>query len=98
MLNFEIKEIDELNILTERLNFPIAIPIHNSWEKTQFKYLENNIRSTRFTSYDICKWCIIHNLEYEILYPLSKSVILKNPYKYYKYLQMKFYLRKIKQA
>ena len=94
MLNFKQEGMRELNLLTERINFPIAIPIYNDWEKTQFQYLQNNIKSSRFTSFDICKWCITHKLNYEILYKLSKSAILKNPYKYYKYLQMKYHLRK----
>lgn len=98
MLNFKEEGMQELHFLTDNLNFPIAIPIYNDWEKTQFQYLLNNIKSIRFNSFEICKWCIAHQLAYEILYPLKKSSVLKNPYKYYKYIQMKFYLRKIKQA
>jgi len=98
MLNFKEEGMLELHCLTEQLNFPIAIPIYSDWEKTQLQYLLNNIKSTRFNSYEICKWCITHQLAYEILYPLRKSSILKHPYKYYKYLQMKFYLRKYQQA
>lgn len=98
MLNFKNEGMQELHFLTDNLNFPIAIPIYNDWEKTQFQYLLSNIKSIRFNSFEICKWCIAHRLSYEILYPLKKSSVLKNPYKYYKYLQMKFYLRKYQQA
>ena len=98
MLNFKEEGMQELHLLTDRLNFPIAIPVYSDWEKVQFQYLQNNIKSSRFTSYDICKWCIAHRLSYEILYPIKKSSILKNPYKYYKYLQMKFYLKKYQKA
>lgn len=98
MLNFKEEGMKELNLLTEGLSFPVAIPIYNDWEKIQFQYLQSNIKSSRFTSFDICKWCITHRLAYEIIYPISKSAIFKNPYKYYKYLQMKFYLRKYQQA
>lgn len=98
MLNFKEEGMQELHFLTDSLNFPIVIPIYSEWERTQFQYLQNNIKSSRFTSYDICKWCIAHHLAYEILYPLRKSVIFKNPYKYYKYLQMKFYLKKYRQV
>lgn len=98
MLNFKEEGMLELHCLTEQLNFLVAIPIYNEWEKTQFQYLLNNIKSTRLNSFEICKWCISHRLAYKILYPLRKSSILKNPYKYYKYLQMKFYLRKYQQA
>lgn len=94
MLNFKQEGLKELHFMTERLNFPIAIPVYTDWEKTLLQYLQNNVKSTRCTSYDICKWCITHKLPYEILYPLSKSAILKNLYKYYKYLQMKFRLKR----
>lgn len=98
MLNFKNEGMQELHFLTENLNFPIVIPIYSDWEKAQFQYLQNNIKSTKFNSFEICKWCISHRLSYEILYPLKKSSIFKNPYKYYKYLQMKYYLRKYQQA
>ncbi len=98
MLNFKEEGMKELHLLTEGINFPIAVPIYSEWEKTQFQYLLNNIKATRFTSFDVCKWCISHHLSYEIIYPLNKASIFKNPYKYYQYLQMKFHLRKYQRA
>lgn len=95
MFNFNQEGLKELHFLTEGINFPIAIPIYDDWQKTQFQYLLSNIRTTAFTSYDICKWCIIHNLQYQIIYPIKKISILKNPYKYYKYIQMCIKLKKI---
>lgn len=94
MLKFKEEGMTELHFLIENLNFPIAIPIYSDWERTLLDYLQCNIQSTRFTSYDICKWCITHKLSYQVLYPLSRFAILRNPYKYFKYLQMKFLLKK----
>ena len=94
MIKFKKEGLKELHFLTERINFPIVIAVYNGWQKTQFQYLLSNIESTRFTSYDICKWCIVHNLQYQIIYPIRKLSILKNPYKYYKYIQMRIRLKK----
>ena len=53
MLNFKEEGMKELHLLTEGINFPIAVPIYSEWEKTQFQYLLNNIKATRFTSFDV---------------------------------------------
>ena len=95
LFNFNQEGLKELHFLTEEINFPIAVPIYDDWQKTQFQYLLSNIKTTTFTSYDICKWCIVHNLQYQIIYPIKKISILKNPYKYYKYIQMCIKLKKI---
>ena len=58
MLNFKEEGMKELHLLTEGINFPIAVPINSEWEKKQYHYLLNNIKSTRLTSFDVCKWCI----------------------------------------
>lgn len=95
LIQFKQEGLKEIHFLTERINFPIVIPIYSDWEKTQFEYLLCNIESKKFTSYDICKWCITHNLQYQIMYPIKKVSVLKNPYKYFKYIQMTIKLKKI---
>lgn len=94
LLKFQKEGLKEVHLLTEQINFPVAIAVYNDWEKIQVQYLLANIKSTRFTSYSICRWCIVHKIQYQILYPIRKISILKNPYKYYKYLQMRMKLRK----
>mgnify|MGYP001024784118 FL=1 len=37
MLNFKEEGMKELHLLTEGINFPIAVPIYSEWEKTQFE-------------------------------------------------------------
>lgn len=95
MLDFNADGMKELHFLTEKLNFPVAIPVYSDWQKTQFQYLQNNIKDGRYNSYDICKWCILHGLQYNVIYSLSKKTIFKHPYKYYKYLEMMFKLKNI---
>ena len=88
LLKFQQKGLKEVHLLTEQINFPVAIAIYNDWEKTQVQYLLANIKSTRFTSYSICRWCIVHKIQYQILYPIRKISILRNPYKYYQYIKL----------
>lgn len=76
MLKFQQKGLKEVHLLTEQINFPVAIAVYNDWEKTQVQYLLANIKSTRFTSYSICRWCIVHKIQYQILYPIRKISIL----------------------
>lgn len=94
LLKFQQKGLKEVHLLTEQINFPVAIAVYNDWEKTQVQYLLANIKSTRFTSYSICRWCIVHKIQYQILYPIRKISILKNPYKYYQYIKLLMKLNK----
>lgn len=36
MLNFKEEGMKELHLLTEGINFPIAVPIYSDWEKHSF--------------------------------------------------------------
>ena len=94
MLKFQKEGLKEVHLITEQINFPIAIALYDDCQKTQVQYLLSNIKSTRFSSYEICRWCIAHKICYQILYPIRKISILKNPYKYYKYIQMCMKLKK----
>lgn len=83
--------VKELHIFEKNLNFPIIIFICTDWEKTQLSYLNPRAHDSE----SLCRWCISHHIQYQILYPIFKSTILKNPYKYYKYLQMKVRLSRV---
>lgn len=87
----ESENIKAVHIYQKNLNFPIVIYICNDWEKVQLSYLypgEHNSES-------LCRWCISHHIQYQILYPLFIKTIFKNPYKYFKYVQMKNRLKKL---
>lgn len=79
--------LQELHFFMQGLNFPVVAGSYSEWEKQQLSYLEKN--SKGFNTEAICQWCINHNIRYQILYPLKKISILKNPYKYYKFIQLK---------
>ena len=78
-----------LHFFTKGMNFPVVAASYSEWEKQQLSYLESNLSSTGFNTESICQWCISHNIQYQILYPIRKSSIFKNPYKYYKFIQLK---------
>lgn len=84
-------DIKELQIFTKNLNFPVAIFICTDWEKTQLSYLNPGMHNSE----SLCRWCISHHIQYQILYPILVSTIFKNPYKYFKFLQLKLRLSKI---
>ena len=74
-------DLKEFHLFQENLNFPVAMYICNDWEKTQLSYLNPKVHNSE----SLCRWCISHHIQYQILYPIRISTIFKNPYKYYKY-------------
>ena len=90
-MKFNTEGLQEVRFIVRNINFPVAIAIYSEWEKVQYNYLMRNIG--KFSTEDICKWCVSHNINYEIVYPLSLWTIIKNPYKYYQYLKMKSRLK-----
>ena len=89
IINFNPEGMKGLHFYIEGLNFPIAIGTYSDWEEVQVSYLSSNIKNGGFNSEAICRWCKSHQIQYRIVYPVKKSSIWKNPYKYYKYLQLK---------
>ena len=78
-----------LHFFTHNLNFPVVAAAYTEWEHTQLTYLESNFQTAGFTTESLCGWCIRHQIKYQIMYPLSKVTILKNPYKIMKFIQLK---------
>lgn len=78
-----------LHFFVEGLNFPVAIGTYSEWQEVQVSYLAQNIKTGCFNTESICTWCINHGIPYQIIYPISKKVIIHNPYKYYRFLQLK---------
>lgn len=88
LLNFNEEGMKGLHFFTKTY-FPIAIASYSDWEEQQLSYLENNFQPKRHTTWSLCKWCIYHHIQYEILYPTDIQNILRNPYRFVKYLQFK---------
>lgn len=89
IIYFDPNGMKAIHFFIEGLNFPVAIGTYSEWEEVQVSYLSRNIKSGSFNTEAICRWCISHQIQYRIVYPISKKVILHNPYKYYKFLQLK---------
>ena len=77
------------HFFTEGLNFLILIGTYSDQEEYQASCLEHNYQNRHFNSEQIAKWCISHHIQYQFLYPIEKRSIIKNPYKYFKFLQLK---------
>lgn len=71
------------------MNFPVIVVTNNEWEEEQLSYLKRNFQRGGFTTKSICEWCIRHQMEYWIFYPTRIGYILKHPYTFIKYLQLK---------
>lgn len=89
ILKFQKENLKALHFFTEGVNFPLVAASYSEWEEQQLCYFENHFKSLEMNTESICRWCINHHVQYQILYPLNKISIIKNPYKYFKYLQLK---------
>ncbi len=94
MLKFNPENLKALHFFTEGLNYPIAIAAYSDWQEVQLLYLDHNFHKEHFTTEKLCKWCLSNNLPFQIVYPISKKSIIKNPYKYFKFIQLKHKLAK----
>lgn len=89
LLDFNPNGLIKIHFLTKDINFPVAIAVYSAQEDMMVSCLSNNIKSGNFNTESICIWCDEHKIEYQIVYPLRKIMILKNPYKYYRFLCLK---------
>lgn len=94
-LNFSKVNLQSVNFFVEGINFPVAIASYSEWEEVQINYLQKQIQVGKFTTENLCTWCIRHQIQFRILYPIKKSTLLKNPYKTFKFLQLKWKLCRI---
>lgn len=95
VINFNPDGLQGLHFFVEGVNFPIAVGTYSDWEETQVSYLADNIKNGSWDTEDICRWCESHQIQYQIIYPIRRSCIIKHPYKYYKFLQLKQKLKNV---
>ena len=81
------ENLQGLHFYKENLSFPVIIGTYSSWEESQITYL--NLSVSTMKTLDICKWCINHKIHYQILYPINKQEILKDPIRFIFYLILK---------
>ena len=96
IIEFKKENLNVLHFFVEHLIFPVAVATYNEWEEQQICYLEKHYECFKMNTESICKWCINHRINYQIIYPINKIFIIKNPYKYLKYLQLKRKLNSFK--
>lgn len=93
IIDFNPEGLQGLHFFMNGFNFPIVIGTYSDWEETQVFYLADNIRNGNWDTEDVCRWCVSHQIKYQIINPIRNQNIIKRPYKYYKYLELN---RKIK--
>lgn len=96
IIEFKKENLKVVHFFVEHLDFPVAVATYNEWEEQQICYLEKHYECFKMNTESICKWCINHRINYQIIYPINKIFIIKNPYKYLKYLQLKRKLNSFK--
>ena len=94
ILKFPKENLISLHFFVDQLNFPVVAASYTEWEEQQIVYLEGNYKSLKYNTESICRWCINHNIQYQILYPIDKRSAIKHPYKFLKYLELKRKLKK----
>lgn len=98
IIKLEKEGLVGLYFFEKELNFPIAVGTYSKWQETQVSYLVTSMKNNRYDTEYICRWCISHEIPYQILYPIDKMAILKKPYKYYKFLCLKRKLKKLQET
>ena len=94
ILKFKKDNLLSINFFTKGIQFPIAVAAYTEWEEQQISYMSSKYEARRMNSEEICRWCIVHGIKYQIMYPLDYASIIKNPVKYYEYIKMKNKLKK----
>jgi hypothetical protein len=94
MLRFNPENLKALHFFTKGLNYPVAIAAYSDWQEAKLSYLDHNFQKEHFTTEKLCRWCLSYNLPFQIIYPISKKSIIKNPYKFLKFFQLKHNLTK----
>lgn len=87
--------VKSIHFFKDNIGFPIVIYACSDSETMQVGYLESNVKKGTFTSYLICKWCIAHEISYQIIYPVCKLDILKKPLKFFAFLHLKIKLKMV---
>lgn len=85
------------HIFKKNLNFQMILASYSEYEEVQIQYLSNNYESLHLSSEDLGRWCISHKIQYQFLYPIQFTSVIKNPYKYYKFLELKMKLKNLSQ-
>ena len=92
-LKFNMEGMKGLHFFTDQ-EFPVVIATYSEREEYMVSCLEKNYNNQKNKSTEIAKWCIYHNIQYQILYLPTKTKILKNIYEYVRFKIIQFKLLK----
>lgn len=87
--DFDQEITDKWHFFAGGMTFPVIVVTNSDWEEQQLSYLKRNFQEGGFTTKNICQWCMRHQMKYQIFYPPSIGYILRHPYMFIKYLQLK---------
>lgn len=90
------ENVESIHFFTKDLCFPVAVYSRSKEERTKIEYMKRSFDTAGHTTGSLCIWCIRHHVEFQIMYPIRKVTVVKNPYKALKYLQLKNILKKEK--
>lgn len=98
ILKFPEEGLLQLQFFTESLSFPVAVGAYSEQESNKLLYLirlfqQKEIHST----YALCRWCIVQQMTYQIIYPVSIKSVLRHPIRAYDYMILTRLLSKIEQ-
>lgn len=84
------KDIKAIHVFKKNISFPVFVYSCSDWDNTQISYLNQNIACGSFTTLAICKWCIAHHINYQILFPDNPlKLLIKDPKRFLCYLYLK---------
>ena len=88
------ENVESIHFFTKDLCFPVAVYSRSKEERTKIEYMKRSFDTAGHTTGSLCIWCIRHQVEFQIMYPIRKVTVVKNPYKALKYLLLRKRLRK----
>lgn len=86
--------VQVFHVFQKNICFPVFLYACTEWEDIQISYLYQKVAEGRITTLRICKWCVSHNISYQIYFPKDKfKMLLEEPrrFLYYLYLKWKGY-------
>ena len=87
------ENLKSLNFFIDGLYFQVVVAAYDENEENKISYLKTLCDNKRFNTEEICKWCINQNIQYQILYPVKKRSIVKNPIKFIRCIKLKYDLK-----
>ncbi len=93
VLGFREEGLRGLHFFIKGLEFPVVAAEYSERDAQAFHYLEENVKAGIMDSESICQWCISHQIYFSLLYGIRLSHVLRNPFKTWRFLQLRVRLK-----